>query len=133
MKELEEVLSSITSADIGLMVNELVKLIESSKEVRFKKGGVSKVVELGEADKESSWKYFLTYYPATGDFTISLKRFKNQSNSFAILKLTDKVVEVESFEEFIEKVAKAYLILRDLKKRYGDKEPMEKESKKRFL
>lgn len=133
MKELEEVLTSITSADIGLLVNELVKLIESSKEVRFKKGGISKVIELGEADKDSSWKYFLTYYPATGDFTISLKRFKNQSNSFAVLKLTDKIVEVEPFEMFIERVAKAYLILRDLKKRYGDKELLEKKDKKRFL
>ncbi len=133
MKELEEVLSSIYSADIGLMVNELVKVLESSKEVRFKKGGVSKVVELGDANKDPSWKYFLTYYPSTGDFTISLKRFKNQSNSFAILKITDKLVEVESFEEFIEKVAKAYLILRDLRKRYGDKELEEKGSKKKFL
>lgn len=133
MKRLEEVLTSISSTDIGLIVNDLVKLIESSKEVRFKKGGTSRVIELGVADGDASWRYFLTYYPVSGDFTLSLKRFRNQSNSFAILKLTDKVVEVEEFEDFIEKVAKAFLILRDLKKIYCGSIPEEDGCKKRFL
>lgn len=108
-------------------------MIEESKEIKFRKGSVSKVIELGEADGDASWKYFLTYYPSTGDFTISLKRFKNQSNSFAILKITDKITEVETFESFIERVGKAYLILRDLKKRYLKKEIEEIKKKKRLI
>ncbi len=133
VKETRELSPDIYSVDIGLIVNELIKLLEESKEIRFKKGSVSKVIELGEANGDASWKYFLTYYPSTGDFTISLKRFKNQSNSFAILKITDKITEVESFEDFIERVGKAFLILRDLKKRYLKKEVEEVKNKKRFL
>ena len=133
VKELREASPETYPVDIGLIVNEIIKMIEESKEIKFRKGSVSKVIELGEADGDASWKYFLTYYPSTGDFTISLKRFKNQSNSFAILKITDKITEVETFESFIERVGKAYLILRDLKKRYLKKEIEEIKKKKRLI
>ncbi len=133
VKELRESSPEIYPVDIGLVVNEIIKMIEESKEIRFRKGSVSKVIELGQADGDNSWRYFLTYYPSTGDFTISLKRFKNQSNSFAILKITDKITEVESFEDFIERVGKAYLILKDLKKRYLKREIEEVKKRKQLI
>lgn len=119
--------------EIKDIVNQIKEVIEKSEAMKLRGGVVAKSLQVSEAKLDSSWKYFLTYYPLTGDLTITVKRFEKQPTSYAILKITDKIVEVEDFNSFIEKIAKMYIALKYLRKDLIGKEEAKEKRVRAFF
>ncbi len=119
--------------EIKDVVEQIKEVVERSEAMKLRGGVVAKSLQVSEAKLDSSWKYFLTYYPLTGDLTITVKRFEKQPTSYAILKITDKIVEAEDFNSFIEKIAKMYIALKYLRKDLVGKEEAKEKRVKTFF
>jgi hypothetical protein len=100
-------------------LEEILKLIEKAETVKIKGDVETKTISLGRAGKRSEWKYILNLYQPNMDITVTLKRFERQPVAYAILKLTDKVTEVEDLQSFLEKMAKLYILIKEIKKKLG--------------
>jgi len=100
--------------DITEIVDKIVNLIDKAPKTRIKGKIDVKTIIIG---KSGEWKYILNIYQPTNDITLTLKRYEKQPASYAILKLTDKITEVEDLESFLKKMERMYLILDELKKR----------------
>lgn len=119
-----------TDDKIGGMVEELIKKINETKATKIRDNLKAKTVHLGRAGIQQEWRYFLNIYEPNIDITVSLKRFEKQPISYAILKVTDKVTEVEDLKSFLERMLKLYIILKQLKQKMGI---VEKEEEKEFI
>ena len=106
----------IPEDDLKAIADEIKKDLEESETLKLRGGIKVKSMQVASATLDSAWKYFLTYYPDTGDLTITVKRFEKQPTSYAIIKVTDKVVEAEDFNNFVERMAKTYLLLKYLRR-----------------
>jgi len=79
------------------------------------KGITVKSSVIGRSSK-GEWKYTLNYYLPTKDITILLKRFEKQPSSYAILKISDKITDVEDLESLLERIKRIYNLLLALKR-----------------
>lgn len=100
--------------DIPQIVDKIISLIEKAPKTRIRGKIEVKTIIIG---KSGEWKYVLNIYQPTKDITLTLKRYEKQPASYAILKLTDKITEVEDLESFLKKMERMYLILDELKRR----------------
>ncbi len=125
------VVIEIDEGETKKLVEELIKLIEETEETKIKGNIKTKTVALGRASKRNEWKYILNLYKPNNDITVTLKRFEKQPVAYAILKLTDKVTEVEDLESFLNRMSKLYLLVKEMKKRLGD--GREEAEEKKFI
>ncbi len=106
--------------DVEGILREVIHLIELAKPVEYKSGRYCKVIRIGSGSKNSEFGYFLTYYD-DGTITVTLKKYRNQSNSFAIFKLTDKIIDVEDLDTFVDKMSKIFNIVKGIRGRNYDR------------
>ncbi len=104
------------SQEGGELIEKVQMLLREAEPIQYKPGAQCKVVKIGSGANNQGFGYYLTYYD-DGTITITLKKYRNQSNSYAIFKVTDKIVDVESLETFLEKMEKIYRIIRGLRSR----------------
>jgi len=121
----------IPEEDLKNIVDEIKKSLDESELMKLRGGIKVKSMQIASATGDSAWKYFLTYYLETGDLTVTVKRFEKQPTSYAIVKVTDKVIDAEDFSNFVERMAKIYLLLKYLRKELTGKE--EKKGVKSFF
>lgn len=98
-----------------LDISELIKYLKQTPGETIRKGVTVKSIVIGKSSR-GEWKYTLNYYTPTNDITILLKRFERQPSSYAILKISDKITEVEDIDTLLEKVRKIYNLIVSLKK-----------------
>ncbi len=94
---------------------ELIKYLNEIQGETIRKGIEVRSLVIGKSSI-GEWKYTLNYYLPTKDITILLKRFEKQPSSYAILKISDKITEVEDLDSLLNKVKKIYNLLIALKK-----------------
>ena len=106
-------------------VKKLIKYLQEIPGETIKKGIRVKSIVIGKSSR-GDWKYTLNFYEPTNDITILLKRFEKQPSSYAILKISDKITEVEDLDSLIDKVKKIYNLLMTMKKELKMEEETEK-------
>lgn len=109
----------------SLKVKELIKCLEDIPGETIRKGVTVKSIVIGKSSR-GEWKYTLNYYIPTNDVTILLKRFERQPSSYAILKISDKITEVEDLESLLEKIRKIYSLLLSLKEELNVEDKVKK-------
>ncbi len=119
-KEKRTVVIEVDEEETKKLVDELIEIVEKTEEIKIKGNIMTKTISLGRASKRNEWKYILNLYQPNNDITVTLKRFEKQPVAYAILKLTDKVTEVEDLESFLKRMSKLYLLIREMKRRLGD-------------
>ncbi len=107
------------------LVEKVRILLEKAECVEYRPGSVCRVIRLGSSELDEDYSYYLAYYEDDGSITVTLKKHKNQSNSFAVFKITDKILELETKESFLERMGKIYDILAGLASRIGVKKEFE--------
>lgn len=111
--------------DPSSLVARVRSLLDQAECIEFRPGSICRVIRLGSSALDEDYSYYLAYYEGDGSITVTLKKHKNQSNSFAVFKITDKILELETRESFLERMGKIYDILSGLANRIGVKKEFE--------
>jgi len=106
---------SIDEEEIKEIVDDLRHEFARKSAIRIKNFNVISI-PLGNASKNSQWIYYLSSYKEGEEerLSVTLKRFEKQPATYAPLKVSSAIVDIEDLSKLLERIAKIYLIMQHM-------------------